>query len=164
MKPNKELIVNEILGEMDFGITYKACMQLNQSKWKLTEGTFVRYWKEASARYLAANEREQKAKEVVRAEMAKERVKKAILTKEERLEILSQIARGDLSYKQEVPSKFGPQTVTAWPSFNDRKGAVAEINKMEGDYAPIQKDITSKGESIAPAPIFNIVLDNDDEL
>jgi hypothetical protein len=164
MKPNKELIVNEILGEMDFGITYKACMQLNQSKWKLTEGTFVRYWKEASTRYLAANEKEQKAKEVVRAEMAKERVKKAILTKEERLEILSQIARGDLSYKQEVPSKFGPQTVTAWPSFNDRKGAVAEINKMEGDYAPIQKDITSKGGSIAPAPIFNIVLDNDDEL
>jgi len=41
---------------------------------------------------------------------------------------------------------------------------VAEINKMEGDYAPIKKDITSKGESIAPAPVFNIILeDTDDE-
>jgi len=164
MKPNKELIVNEMLGEMDFGITYKACMQLNQSKWKLTEGTFVRYWKEASDRYLAANQKAKEAVNEVKVEAIKNRASKGILSREERIEILSQIARGDISYQMEVPSKFGPQTLTAWPSFNDRKGAVSEINKMEGDYAPIKKDITSKGENIAPAPVFNIILeDTDDE-
>jgi len=160
MKPNKELIVNEMLGEMDFGITYTECMEVNKRKWKLTEGTFVRYWKEASARYLAANESAKKAISEVREDAVKNRASKGILSKEERLEILSNIARGDLSYQMEVPSKFGPQKITAWPSFNDRKGAVNEINKMEGDYAPIKKDITSKGEQIA-APVFKIILDDE---
>jgi hypothetical protein len=164
MKPNKEIIINEILAEMDFGITYTEAVAINGSKWRVADRTFIRYWSEASRRYLEANEKSKQAAIEVKTEAIKKRASKGILSKEERLEILSQIARGDLSYQQEVPSKFGPQTITAWPSFNDRKGAVAEINKMEGDYAPIQKDITSKGESIAPAPIFNIVLDNDDEL
>jgi hypothetical protein len=164
MKPNREIIINEILSEMDFGITRAEALAMNSEKWQLPTRTFDRQWKEASRRYLAANEKSKQAAIEVKTEAIKNRASKGILSKEERLEILSQIARGDLSYQQEVPSKFGPQTITAWPSFNDRKGAVAEINKMEGDYAPIQKDITSKGGSIAPAPIFNIVLDNDDEL
>jgi hypothetical protein len=148
MKPNKELIVNEILGEMDFGITYKECMQLNQSKWKLTEGTFVRYWKEASARYLAANEREQKAKEVVRVQMAQESLKKAILSKHERMEILTQIARGEIPLVKHIVADGMIQEREVVPSWKDRRDAVAELNKMEGDYAPIKKDITSGGEPL----------------
>jgi len=165
MKPNKELIVNEMLGEMDFGITYSECLELNQTKWDLSHGTFVRYWKEASSRYLASNEKAKEAENDMRIQMAQERVKKAILTKEERLEILSQIARGEIPMVKYIVVSGGAacgssiEERTIYPAWRDRRDAVAEINKMEGDYAPIKKDITSGGEAIA-APVFNIVMDN----
>lgn len=50
-KPNKENIVTEMLLELKKGISYSQCLQVNASKWKLTEGTFVRYWKEANSRH-----------------------------------------------------------------------------------------------------------------
>jgi len=159
MKPNKEIIVNELLGEMDFGMTFTEAEALSVSKWLLPRRTFIRYWKEASDRYLAANEKAKEAVNEVKVEAIKNRASKGFLSREERIEILSQIARGDISYKMEVVTKIGIQKIKAWPSFSDRKGAVSEINKMEGDYAPIKKDITSGGEAIA-APVFNIVMDN----
>lgn len=39
----------------------------------------------------------------------------------------------------------------------DPVGAIAELNKMDGAYAVEKHDITSKGESIKPAPVFQIV-------
>jgi len=165
MKPNKELIVNEILSEMDFGATATEIKAIYVEKWRISERTFERYWQEASSRYLEANERVKEAENAVRIQMAQERVKKAILTKHERLEILSQIARGEIPMiKHIVVAQGGDcgssiEERTIYPAWRDRRDAVAEINKMEGDYAPIKKDITSGGEAIA-APVFNIVMDN----
>lgn len=160
MKPSKEVIVDEMLSEMDFGITYTECFELNKTKWNLTKGTFVRYWKEASERYLAANLSDKLAAQEVRVEAIKNRAENAIMSKEERMELLTKIARGEIEFLKEVPSKFGPQEITARPDFNERRAAMQELNKMEGDYAPLKKDITTNGESIAPPPIFNIVLED----
>ena len=35
--------------------------------------------------------------------------------------------------------------------------AIAELNKMGGDYAPTKNDITSKGNEIKPTRIYNII-------
>ena len=35
--------------------------------------------------------------------------------------------------------------------------AIAELNKMGGDYAPTRQDITTKGEALKGTTIFNIV-------
>jgi hypothetical protein len=148
MKPNREIIINEILAEMDFGITRAEALAMNGEKWQLPTRTFDRQWKEASRRYLAANEREQKAKEVVRVQMAQELVKKAILSKHERMEILTQIARGEIPLTKHIVADGMIQEREVVPSWKDRRDAVAELNKMEGDYAPIKKDITSGGEPL----------------
>jgi len=166
MNPKKEVIVNEILSEMDFGITYTECMQLNHSKWKLTEGTFVRYWKTASEMYLRANERDKQVQAEVREQVIKNRALNAIMSKEERMEILTKIGRGEIPLVKHIVVSLGDNQGSVIkerevvPTWRDRRDAVAELNKMEGDYAPLRKDITSNGESIAPAPVFNITLDD----
>lgn len=163
MKPQKEIIVNEILSEMDFGITRAEALAMNSEKWQIPTRTFDRYWAEASTRYLAANESAKKAVEVVRVQEIEKRASKGILSREERIQILSEIARGELALKKYIVCNKQIVKKTIYPDYKDRKEAVAEINKMEGDYAPIKKDITSKGESLAPAPVFQIILDESDD-
>lgn len=148
LKPNKENIITEILIELERGISFTACAELFDMNWSLPPTTFKRYWKEANERYQTVNVIAQKELSDIYLEGKKEALKKAILTKHERMEILTNIANGTLSYKKEVPTKFGPQTILARPEFSDRKAAIAELNKMDGEYAPIRKDITSGGEPI----------------
>jgi len=159
MKPNKENIITEILIELEKGITFTACMELFDMIWSLPPTTFKRYWAEANLRYTAVNQKAQKEISDILVGSAKERLKMAILSKDERMEILTKIAKGDISIKKEVATKFGVEILDVVPDFNDRKAAIAELNKMDGEYAPIRKDITSGGEKLA-APKFEIILDN----
>lgn len=166
MKPTKELIVNDILSEMDFGASYTECMQLCATKWNLPKGTFVRYWKEASESYLAANLKDKQVQAEVREQAVRLRALEAIMSKEERMQVLTQIARGEIPLVKHIVVSLGDNQGSVIkerevvPTWRDRRDAVAELNKMEGDYAPLKKDITSNGESIAPAPVFNITLDD----
>lgn len=166
MNPKKEVIVNEILSEMDFGASYTECMRINVSKWRLPEGTFVRYWKTASEMYLRANERDKQIVAEVREQVVRDRALNAIMSKEERMEILTKIGRGEIPLIKHIVVSLGDNQGSVIkerevvPTWKDRRDAVAELNKMEGDYAPLKKDITTNGESIAPPPVFNIVLED----
>jgi len=61
----------------------------------------------------------------------------------ERKLILSEIARGNLTVKQTMFSSMGDIVeVDVAPTFSDRKNAIAELNKMGGDYAPQKVDLT----------------------
>lgn len=73
-----------------------------------------------------------------------------IMNKRERQERLSEIAR------ETIEGKFGVI----------RQGnlqAIAELNKMEGAYAPAQLDLTSGGKPLAP-PVIQVVSLNAKEL
>jgi len=148
LKPNKELVVNDILGEMDFGISYNECLLLNSTKWQLADRTFVRYWKEARTRFSELSERTKTAFEEVYLDGKKEALKKAILTKHERMELLTKLAKGEIPTWREVITEDGIQRLEYY-SGAEAKAAIAEINKMDGEYAPIRKDITSNGETIS---------------
>ena len=162
MKPNKENIIIDILAELEKGISYKTCLSLNDVLWQVSERTFCRYWKIASDKY----REQQAATEIelssIRIEAKKERLKKAILTKDERMEILTKMAKGKLIYYQMINTKAGSYNMPIIPTMADRKNAIAELNKMDGSYTPIQTDIMSGGERLN-APIFNIILDNDED-
>lgn len=149
MKPQKEIIVNELLAELtDWGITWQEAHAINNKKWQVTERTFERYWKEAQERFFLALENEQKAIEEVRLQASKDRALKRILSKDERMEILTQIAKGEIPLVKHIVCDGIIQEREVVPSWKDRRDAVAELNKMEGDYAPIKKDITSGGEPL----------------
>lgn len=71
--------------------------------------------------------------------------KTKILTALERQEILAKIALGELEIEQEVATNTGVKIVRLKPDFNERKGAIAELNKMDGSYAPAKSEVENKG-------------------
>jgi hypothetical protein len=147
-KPNKEKIVNEILFEMDLGITYVDCLALNQTKWRMPTSTFARYWKEALLRITALNELTQNAFNEIYVEGRKEALRRHVLTRLERQEILTAIAKGEILIEKPVVAEGMIQMIEVAPALADRKNAIAELNKMDGEYAPVKKDVTSNGETI----------------
>ena len=81
MKPKKEQTVNEMLLEIEMGITYSECMKLNESLWKLPETTYNRYWSEASKRFKARLDAIEEATTKAAVSMEIKALKKAILSK-----------------------------------------------------------------------------------
>jgi hypothetical protein len=67
-----------------------------------------------------------------------------IMTSVERMEFLTKMAKGEVKVKQ--PFVIGGKIMEypSEPSFSERRAAIAELNKMDGSYAPMQTkaDIT----------------------
>ena len=148
MKPKKEQTVNEMLLEIEMGISYSECLRINDGLWGLPSSTFDRYWAEASKRYKARLDAIEEATTKAAVSMEIKALKKAILSKHERQEILTQIAKGEIPLVKHIVCDGVIQEVDVVPAWADRRAAIAELNKMEGDYAPVKKDITSGGEPI----------------
>jgi len=146
--PKKEKAIDEIMLELDFGGVRQDIMPTIVKKWQISERTFDRYWKDACSRFQALTEKAQKAKEEVYIQEEKKAAKKAILSKHQRQEILTQIAMGQIPLTKHIVCDGVIQERDTVPNWADRKAAIAELNKMDGDYAPTKKDITSGGEPI----------------
>jgi hypothetical protein len=78
---------------------------------------------------------------------------KDIITKAERMELLSKMAKGELKVKQPFVIAGKIMEYPSEPSLTDRRNAIAELNKMCGDYAPQKTDITTEGKSINQPPL-----------
>lgn len=91
--------------------------------------------------YSEAHQERNRLKQERGIEQAEQAVKSAILTKNERMEIASKIAKG------EAWTVRGNLIV---PTGNDRLKALEYLSKIEGDFAPVKQDVTSDGESISP--------------
>ena len=118
--------------------------------------------------------------------LRKENKSNAIMTAEERKQRLSEIARARLTDYQESgldsgyinigkeslntaaiagvksSTKFddngNTSTLFTEIKLHNPIAAIAELNKMEGDYAPIKQDITSLGNELKPVRIYNIIV------
>lgn len=82
----------------------------------------------------------QKTKDIIEKEVDARRSK--ILTVIERQEILSMIARGEMKLKKYIVCDKYIEEKEVVPDFMDRKNAIAELNKMSGDYAPIKTELS----------------------
>jgi phage terminase small subunit len=94
-------------------------------------------------------------------EMANEKAKDTIIAgsianSSERMMTLTKILRGELVINTEQMTKDGPATITLSPEYNDRIKAIAELNKMDGSYAPTQTKIELSKEQ----PLFPDVQTN----
>ena len=147
MKPKKEQTVNEMLLEIEMGISYSECQRINDGLWGLPSSTFDRYWAEASRRFKARLDAIEEATTKAAVSMEIKALKKAILSKHERQELLSKLATGEIRSWREVVTESGVIKLEYY-SASEAKQNIAELNKMEGDYAPVKKDITSGGEPI----------------
>lgn len=124
---------------------------------------FVKVWQKASTRTFDRRLKEaekalqkefkaieQRTEENIAKEVEARKTK--ILTAFERQEILTKIASGELEQEQVFFDKGIPKKIKVKPSFNDIKGAIAELNKMQGDYAATKSEIsvTEKPKIIFP--------------
>jgi phage terminase small subunit len=73
-------------------------------------------------------------------------VQGSIADANERMVYLSKLLRGEISIKQETASGGQLVEVLEVPSFSERIKAIAELNKMVGDYAPTKQETTLKSD------------------
>lgn len=158
MKPNREALINEMISDIDFGLDRSAVMARFVAEWQLSTRTFDRYWQSAKKQFEEEQMQIRLERQDIKVAAKVEQVEHRIMAKSERMSILTQMADGTLQVQRSVPTKDGVLTFLALPDYNDRKAAIAELNKMDGEYAPLRKDITSNGEKLPPVN-FNIVLD-----
>lgn len=136
------------------GITKGANYVLNKSSFYEHVRTYHKIAKQRSFQlydkyYLEIQTERNKAKLSNSIESENKRQNKAILTKIERMEIASSIAKG-------ISWKSGLEIIT--PNANDRLKALDYLSKIEGDYMATKIDHTTNGNEIQSLPVsLNIV-------
>jgi hypothetical protein len=123
LKPNKQNIINDILIELEKGIGYKDCFGVICSKSKLAESTYANYWKEANNQYGIKQESIKKALLDTSTEIAKERLKSNILTREKIVEMQSNVVK--ITYNKFVST----EDIKDADAFNK---SISVFNKLEG--------------------------------
>jgi len=135
MKPNKQPYIDFIIDCFGKGIVERGEVLAKFGKvWQTPPRTFDRYFQKAKEQHSRQRETINNAKLNTTIELEKEAVKKAILTKHQALEILTEIAQGKAK-------KVEGQIIM--PSPNERKGAIETMMKMEGWTAPIKTENTN---------------------
>jgi hypothetical protein len=71
-------------------------------------------------------------------------IERKIMSAARRMEILTQIAEGELEKKETFMLNGAPVEKISTPDFSDRRNAISELNKMDGSYAANKTDITVK--------------------
>lgn len=79
-----------------------------------------------------------------------------IMTVAERIDILTKIAFGEIPLTKPMVCDGVIQLVPVVPDWTDRRGAIAELNKMDGSYAPIKQANTNvAGDDLPTTFVFN---------
>lgn len=132
-----DFIVNEL---RNGNVSFEKVFKLNLTKFNLTRPTFSKYWKKANISYnIERTEVErQKLNKTIQEET--KAVTRQILTKNEALEIISNIAKGNARR-----IKVDGKEQVLIPTENERLKAIEIGAKIEGWNAPKQiEDVTNK--------------------
>ena len=135
-----------ILSSMEEGLTFTDTLGVIRSNSVLAESTFTLYWNECQKEYLERQNRLEKEKDEVRVEVEKEAVKYDILSRFERMEIATKIARNN---PRRIPMKLDKdgtpvEYALVYNSGSEVVRALDYLSKIEGDYAPEKMEVDSK--------------------
>ena len=153
---SREVKLKELTDRILDGDSYTICRKKAVHEWDMPVATFKRYWREAQVRsqvaevavledtdqvlqnILTVEDKNEIANRIRAAEVerAVNRRINNILTREQRMQILSDIATLKLTTVKYfmTPSGLVSQEVTA--DISEVRNAIAELNKMDGNYAP----------------------------
>ena len=145
MKSSKQIVVDFIVSELKLGKERGEVLAKVVKKWQTTTRTFDRYFKDAKQQHTqAAN--------LIKDKVAKDSTIKAleaekqqIMTVIERKKYLEGIVSGTIKVKQPFVMKDKIVEYMAEANHNERMKAIAELNKMEGDYAPTKSETNVTG-------------------
>lgn len=152
MKPNKQIIIDAIIKEIKLGKGFKAVFEVIRSKSKLAESTFASYWKIANKQHSSVQQaiKDQLAK--ISTEAAIDADRMAIMTANQRKEYLTKIINGSIEITQKQmwfdrdEGKMKIIPISNPPNIAERIRAIAELNRMDGDYASTKIDVKGKIE------------------
>ena len=152
--------LNMLVDGIQQGQTRNVLMPQFLEKWKMSARTFDRFWKKANDVVREKQDQLQKQMAVVETEMAIEVKKKAIMTAAERKEFLSALivkptklmkVAGSMVMVHQYQDESG-ETLHEILPMDVKLKAMAELNRMDGAYAPEKRDHTSGGEKLGGAP------------
>jgi len=132
-----EIIADELLN----GTPRAVILEKYGNDWNLKKSSIDSIIAEAKEHNKARMNEINAAKEAELGEKGKE-LAEGILTALERQRMLSDIARGEVSYQKEVMTREGAQVVTTYPDFKDRVAAIKTLNEMDGSNAPIKSEVS----------------------
>jgi len=149
-KADKQVIIDAIIKEIEKGEGRGKVLGKIGKKWEISRTTFDRIWKTANEQQ---KERQRKAKDAADEayiQASADAAKVVVMSSQERKEMLSKIARGELTLLVSDPKE--PAKLIEVPAMVEnleRIKAISELNKMEGDYAPTKVAQTNKdGEDV----------------
>jgi hypothetical protein len=161
-KSNKIVIVDFIILCLKKGEDRVNIMAKLVKKWQLSPRSFDRYLKKAKDEHLKQQELIKNELFEVDKQAAITALNKAILTVQHRKELLSKIATGQIKIATKevkwnaVTKKFQTIPFIELPTHTARISAIAELNKMDGDYAPTKVAQTdSSGKDVSPVIAIN---------
>ena len=161
-KSDKQEKIDFIVLQLEKGKTRGKILAEFVKKWQISIRTFDRFLKSAD---IKLRDRQKKASEAADAAYIKakeEAAKNAVMSKQERLEYLTKIVKGEIEvpYSETkwdaVQKKFVIIKFVELPNHTARISAITEMNKMEGDHAPAKVAQTDKdGNDVKQVIIIN---------
>lgn len=149
-KPSRQTIIDEIIKGIEQGLSRGKLLSKIVKKWQMSDRTFDRHLKIANQQHAELQQKAKAAADLAYIQSSEEAAKKAVMSKAERLAVLTQIARCEVSVK--AGDAANPVEVIVPVDTLERIKAIAEINKMEGDYA--ETSIKLKGDK--ENPLFDL--------
>jgi hypothetical protein len=147
-KPARQVIIDFIIHCLKNGEQRGKILVKAGKKWGTSKSAFDRFLKIAKEQHSIAAEAIKKELVAIDTAAAIEARKRDILTAEERKEYLTKIVKGEIEvpYKEakwdQITKKFVTLSFIELPNHTARINAIAELNKMEGDYAPTKVEET----------------------
>lgn len=147
MSHSKQTIIDQIIKDIELGaergsVIAKYCKKLQKSA-----RTVDTLWKKANEQHRERRELIKTQLAALDTEKALEARKKEIMTAEDRKEYLTRIIKGELRIAKAFVIAGEIVEHPAEPDAGDRLKAIAELNKMEGDYAPANLQVKAEVKS-----------------
>lgn len=114
--------------------------ELLRTKYKFGKQRFFKIANDALTEWSSLKK---KAQNEQITQLEKEAVKEAVMSRVERQKILTQIARGEIPLRKAMVVDGIIEYIDIVPDWMDRKQSIAELNKMEGDYAPTKTELST---------------------
>ena len=143
-KPSKQIHIDFIISCLKNGEQRGNILVKVGKKWGTSKSAFDRYLKIAKEQYSITQGLIKKELLEIDKAAAIEARKKAIMTADERKELLTKFINGEI--KAKIPFVIAGKIMEypSEPSHSDRLKAIAELNKMEGDYQPNKLEISGE--------------------
>jgi len=157
-KPDKQILIDAIIKGIEQGKDRGKLLATIAKKWQISNRTFDRHWKTANQQHTVKQQAIKEKLTAIDTAAAIEARKKAIMTADERKELLTKLITGEIKAKR--PFVIGGKIMEypEEPTHRDRISAIAELNKMDGSYAPLPKqqvDVKHNGD-------INIIFKKDE--